>query len=140
MSHKTQPRISILSVCWALNSLISDQKLTSKTLRIHEQKFPLRMVPLNLEFSSSGSYGFSEKVFEGIRLEINAVSIKFNSVAFSATLTIQLITIFSARENWTQEKFDIFHRNYFKPKIFKGGCQVFHLLVRPRDHVEAIKL
>ena len=68
---------------------------------------------MNFSSSGAGSYGFTEKVFEGIRLEINAVSIKFNSVAFSATLTIQLITIFSARENWTQEKFDISHRSFF---------------------------
>lgn len=65
---------------------------------------PIQDLASSNNSSGTGSYGFTEKVFEGIRLEINAVSIKFNSVAFSATLTIQLITIFSARENWTQSQ------------------------------------
>ena len=38
----------------------------------------------------------------GIRLEINLVSIVFSSVAFTATLSLQQILIFSAKENWNQ--------------------------------------
>ena len=54
-------------------------------------------------FSSgqSGSYGFIEGIFEGIRIEINGVSIKFGSSAFTATLQIQQILVFSAKRNWT---------------------------------------
>ena len=37
-----------LRVCWAQNSLISDKKLTSKSLRIQDPRIPLRMVPLKL--------------------------------------------------------------------------------------------
>ena len=36
-----------LRVCWGQNSLISDKKLTSKSLRIQDPRIPLRMVPLN---------------------------------------------------------------------------------------------
>ena len=49
-----------LSVCWAQNSLISDKKLTSKSLRIHEQKIPLRMVPLIWERIFGPHLGWSD--------------------------------------------------------------------------------
>ena len=41
-----------LRVCWAQNSLISDKKLTSKSLRIQDPRIPLRMVPLSHDFSA----------------------------------------------------------------------------------------
>ena len=45
---------------------------------------------------------WSNVYLQGIRLEINLVSIRFESVAFTATLSLQQIVIYSARENWTQ--------------------------------------
>ena len=43
-------------------------------------------------------------------MEINAISIKFNSVAFQASVSLQQIIIFSARENWTQVSRSIFSK------------------------------
>ena len=58
-----------------------------------------------LEYSNSsgstGSYGIMEGIFEGIRVEINGVVVTFISSAFSATLQIQQILVFSAKQNWT---------------------------------------
>ena len=42
-----------------------------------------------------------EGIFEGIRVEINGVVVTFISSAFSATLQIQQILVFSAKQNWT---------------------------------------
>ena len=42
----------------------------------------------------------TEGIIDGIRLEINAVSITFVSTVFTATLSIQQIIVFSAKNNW----------------------------------------
>ena len=46
----------------------------------------------------------TESIIEGIRVEINAVSVTFKSVAFTANVSIQQVSVFSAKGDWTQSQ------------------------------------
>ncbi|CAL4126349.1 unnamed protein product, partial [Meganyctiphanes norvegica] len=66
---------------------------SSETLRSQGQS----LLP---SYASGGKYGYTEKVIDGITVNINSVTINFNSHAFNASFSLSRIVLESTSPAW----------------------------------------
>jgi len=59
-------------------------------------------VKLDVIYFHSGdtSYGFIQKVLEGISLRINSISVKFSSAVFKAEFQVCHVFVYAAPKRW----------------------------------------